>query len=188
MKNVRLLAIAIAVLCAIAFMPLLSDSMQSHAASKLKVSKTSVSVEYGKTVKVTASGLKAKDLKKVTWTSADKSIATVTKKGKTATITPVYNGTTKITAKFKNQKKTIKVTVKVDNPSVTGNYQTEGTVYALLYQESAEVAALQQQAFNLAKVRIDEFLDDHGGSGGSPDGPFCPHGARRFLELEHREK
>jgi len=41
MKNVRVLAIAVAVLCAIAFMPLLSDSMQSHAAAKLKVNKTS---------------------------------------------------------------------------------------------------------------------------------------------------
>ena len=166
MKNVRVLAIAVAVLCAIAFMPLLSDSMQSHAASKLKVSKSSVTITgYGKTVKVTAKGLKAKELKKVTWTSSDKKIATVTKKGKTATIKAVYNGTATITAKYKKQTKKIKVTVNVDNPSVTGNYQTEGTVYALLYQESAEVAALQQQAFSLAKIRIDEFLEDHEGSG-----------------------
>ena len=162
MKNVRVLAIAVAVLCAIAFMPLLSDSMQSHAASKLKVSKSSATITgYGKTVKITAKGLKAKELKKVTWTSSNPKIAKVNKKGKVGTIKAVYNGTATITAKYKKQTKKIKVTVNVENPSVTGNYQTEGTVYALLYQESAEVAAMQMQAFSLAKERLDDWLYEH---------------------------
>lgn len=164
--NIRVLAIAVALLCAIGFMPLLADSMQSHAAAKLKVSKTSATITgYGKTVKITAKGLKAKELKKVTWSSSDTKIATVTKKGKTATITAVYNGEATITAKYKGKKATVKVTVNVDNPSVTGNYQTEGTMYALLYQESAEVAALQMQAFNLAKIRIDEAMAKNGNTG-----------------------
>jgi 5'-nucleotidase (lipoprotein e(P4) family) len=139
--------------------------MQSHAASKLKVSKSSVSVEYGSTVKVSAKGLSAKELKKVTWTSSDTNIATVSKKGKTATIKPVYNGTTIVTAKYKKQKATVKVTVNVDDPSITGNALTDATAYALLYQESAEVAALQMQAFNLAKIRLDEAIAKNGGTG-----------------------
>lgn len=166
MKNVRVLAIAVAVLCAIAFMPLLSDSMQSHAASKLKVSKSSATITgYGKTVKITAKGLKAKELKKVTWTSSNPKIAKVNKKGKVGTIKAVYNGTATITAKYKKQTKKIKVTVKVANPSITGNALTDATAYALLYQESAEVAALQMQAFNLAQIRLDEAIEDNEGTG-----------------------
>ena len=85
MKNVRLLAIAIAVLCAIAFMPLLSDSMQSHAASKLKVSKTKVTVTVGKAVKVTAN-------KKATWKSAKTTVANITAtKGKAISNTFLKN-------------------------------------------------------------------------------------------------
>lgn len=164
--NIRVLAIVVAVLCAIAFMPLLSDSLQAHAAGKLKVSKSSVAIEgYGKTVKVTAKGLKAKELKKVTWTSSNPKIATVSKKGKTAKIKSVYNGDATITAKYKGKKATVKVTVCVDNPSITGNALTDATAYALLYQESAEVAALQMQAFNLAELRLEEAIEDHGGTG-----------------------
>ena len=164
-RSAQLLAVLLGLLVAIAFMPLLADSMQSHAAAKLKVSKSSVTVEYGKTAKVNAKGLSAKDLKKVTWSSSDTKIAKVNKKGKVAKITPVYNGEATITAKFKNQKATVKVTVAVDNPSVTGNYQAEGTVYSLLYQESAEVAALQMQAFVLAKDRADAAIAKNGGTG-----------------------
>ena len=170
MKNVRLLAIAIAVLCAIAFMPLLSDSMQSHAAAKLKVSKTKVTVTVGKAVKVTAN-------KKATWKSAKTTVANITAtKGKSISIQGIKAGSTTVTAKY--GKKTVKIKVTVEaapaepknatvNPngyvkegdiSVTGYYQGDATVYSLLYQESAEVAALQIQAFNLAKIRVDEAI------------------------------
>ena len=164
-------------LCAIAFMPMLADSMQSHAAAKLKVSKASVSVEVGSAVKVTASGLKAKDLKKVTWKSSKTTVANITAaKGKAVSIQGIKEGSAKVTAKFGKQTKTIKVTVtaapaaagnstvnpdgyvKEGDVSVTGYYQGDATVYSLLYQESAEVAALQMQAFKLAKIKADEAI------------------------------
>lgn len=175
MKNVRILAIAIAVLCAVAFMPLLSDSLQSHAAAKLKVSKTKVTVTVGQSVKVKAN-------KKATWKSKKTTIANITAaKGKSISIQGIKAGTTTVTAKYGKKTVKIKVTVKAApkpaapavsknttvNPSgyvkendisVTGYYQGDATVYSLLYQESAEVAAMQIQAFSLAKERLDDAI------------------------------
>jgi 5'-nucleotidase (lipoprotein e(P4) family) len=164
-RSVQLLAVLLGIMVAMAFMPLLSDAFQAHAASKLKVNKKSVTIEYGQTAKVTASGLPAKQLKNVTWKSSDTKIAKVTKKGKTAKIVAEYNGECTITAKYKKQTAKVKVTVKVDNPEITGNALTDATAYALLYQESAEVAAMQIQAFNLAKLRLDEAVAKNGGTG-----------------------
>ena len=178
MKNVRVLAIAVAVLCAIAFMPLLSDSMQSHAAAKLKVNKTKVTVTVGQSVKVTAN-------KKATWKSSKTTIANITAaKGKSISIQGIKAGSTTVKAKYGKKTVKIKVTVKAApkpatpavsknttvNPngyvkendvSVTGYYQGDATVYSLLYQESAEVAAMQIQAFSLAKERLDKAIKDN---------------------------
>lgn len=183
-RSVQLLAVVLGLLVAVAFMPLLMDSMQSHAAKKLKVSKSKVTVEYGKTVKVSAKGLTAKQLKKVTWKSSNTAVANITKaKGKTIGIQGIKAGKTTITAKYGKKKAKVKVTVeaaatptgnktvnpsgyvKEDDISVTGYYQGDATVYSLLYQESAEVAALQMQAFNLAKIRADEAMEANGGTG-----------------------
>ena len=182
MKNVRVLAIAVAVLCAIAFMPLLSDSMQSHAAAKLKVNKTKVTVTVGQSVKVTAN-------KKATWKSSKTTIANITAaKGKSISIQGIKAGSTTVKAKYGKKTVKIKVTVKAApkpatpavsknttvNPdgyvkendvSVTGYYQGDATVYSLLYQESAEVAAMQIQAFSLAKERLDKAIAKNGGTG-----------------------
>ena len=182
MKNVRVLAIAVAVLCAIAFMPLLSDSMQSHAAAKLKVNKTKVTVTVGQSVKVTAN-------KKATWKSSKTTIANITAaKGKSISIQGIKAGSTTVKAKYGKKTVKIKVTVKAApkpatpavsknttvNPdgyvkendvSVTGYYQGDATVYSLLYQESAEVAAMQMQAFKLAMIRAKEAMDNNGGDG-----------------------
>lgn len=184
MRGAKVLAIAVAFLCAVAFMPILSDSMQSQAATKLKVSKTKVTVTVGKSVKVTA------NKKKATWKSAKTTVANLTRtKGSSVYIQGIKKGTTKVTVKYGKQKKVITVTVKAApkpatptpppknktvNPSgyvkegdvsVTGYYQGDATIYSLLYQESAEVAAQQIQAFSLAKVRLDEAIAEHGGDG-----------------------
>lgn len=180
-RGAKVLAIAVAILCAVAFMPLLGDSAQSQAATKLKVSKTKVTVTVGKSVKVTA------NKKKATWSSAKTTVANLTKtKGTTVYIQGIKKGTTKVTVKYGKQKKVITVTVKAApkpaaapknttvNPdgyvkegdvSVTGYYQGDATVYSLLYQESAEVAAQQIQAFKLAKIKADEAIDKNGGKG-----------------------
>ncbi len=75
-----------------------------HAA-KVKLSKKSITLEVGqkKTIKVKGT------TKKVTWSSSDKNIATVSSKGK---ITAKGEGTCKITAKVGSKKLTCKVTVK----------------------------------------------------------------------------
>ena len=81
-KVLRLFVVVLATLCVIAFTPLMT-SAQVSAKSKLTVD-PSVTVVAGSTASVTAKGLSAKKLKKLTWTSKNAKIATVvTKKGKT---------------------------------------------------------------------------------------------------------
>lgn len=178
-RSAQFIAVLMALLVAVVFMPLLSDSMQSHAAAKLKVSKTKVTVQAGKSVTVKAKGLSSKNLKKVKWSSSNTKVVNITKaKGKSTAIQGIKKGTAKVTAKYGKKKVTIKVTVeaapasKTVNPngpkkdgtvmdndvSVTGYFQGDATVYSLLYQESAEVAAMQMQAFSLAKIRLDEAI------------------------------
>ena len=92
-----------------------------HAA-KVKLSKKSITLEVGqkKTIKVKGT------TKKVTWSSSDKNIATVSSKGK---ITAKGEGTCKITAKVGSKKLTCKVTVKPSKNYTTinevGNGQDE---------------------------------------------------------------
>lgn len=78
----------------------------SQAATTLKVSTNEVSLTVGKTKVVSAN-------KEVTWSSSNKKIAKVKKvNSKKAKISAVKSGSCKIVAKYKKQKKTIKVTVK----------------------------------------------------------------------------
>lgn len=169
----QLLAFVLGLMIAAAFIPLLSDSMQAHAAS-FGVSKSKVTVKTDHPVTVKVTGLSKSKAKKVKWSTSDEAIAKVDpEEGASTQIVGVTSGKATISAKYKGTTKKIKVTVKIDNPAVTGvdngekysNYQAEGTVYALLYQESAEVAALQMQAFNLAKIRADEAIEANGGTG-----------------------
>ena len=77
----------------------------SQAATALKVSTKSVSLTVGKTKVVSAN-------KKVTWSSTNKKVAKVKKiNGKKAKISAVKSGSCTIIAKYKRQKKTIRVTV-----------------------------------------------------------------------------
>lgn len=49
--------------------------------------------------------------------------------------------------------------------SVTRAVRTESYISGLLYQESAEVSALYKQAFELAKIKLDEAIVENNGSG-----------------------
>lgn len=77
----------------------------SQAATALKVSTKSVSLTVGKSKVVSAN-------KKVTWSSTNKKVAKIKKiNGKKAKISAVKSGSCTIIAKYKKQKKTIRVTV-----------------------------------------------------------------------------
>lgn len=84
----------------------------SAAAKKIKLSATKVTVNVGKSKKVTVKNAPKKA--KIAWSSKNKKIAKVTKAGK---ITGVKKGSTKVTCKVtyteKKKKKTKKLTVKV---------------------------------------------------------------------------
>ena len=89
-------------------------------ATKVKLNKTSVTLNKGKTqtLKATVSPSDAEN-KKVTWKSSNKKVATVDSKGK---ITAKGKGTATITASTSNGKKaTCKVTVKVPATKITLN-------------------------------------------------------------------
>jgi len=74
-------------------------------AATIKLTKTSLTLDVGKTYTLKATGT----TKKVTWTSSKKSIATVSSKGK---VTAVKTGATTITASVNGKKLTCRVTVK----------------------------------------------------------------------------
>ena len=82
---------------------------ESHAASAIKLSASKVTLTVGKTTKIRVRNYK----KKVTWKSAKKSVATVTRVGKyVGKIKAKKAGSTKIYAKCGKRKLVCKVTVK----------------------------------------------------------------------------
>lgn len=54
---------------------------------------------------------------------------------------------------------------KADKTSVTGNMRSESYVGGVIYQQSAEVAALYKQTFELAKIQLDKRIAENGGLG-----------------------
>lgn len=101
----------------------LQVSQSTNAASKLKINKTKAEVYVGKTVQLKVTGTK----NKITWTSNNKKIATVTTKGK---VKGIKKGTATITAKVSKKKLTCKVTVKEKDtviPTNTPNVETVPT-------------------------------------------------------------
>lgn len=151
-----------------------TPALPTMAASDLGISKSKVTVQAGKTsAAVSAQGLSKEELAKVKWSSKDTSVANITStKGQSVRIQGIHSGSTTITARYGEEKQTLKVTVKAaegsqekDNPSVTGNYRTESYISGVLYQESAEVAAQYEQAFALAKDRLDAQIAKNSGSG-----------------------
>lgn len=84
---------------------LLSVIAMPVSASAAKLNKKSVSLNVGKTYTLKATGTKGK----ITWTSSNKSVATVSSKG---VVKARKKGTAVITAKYGKKKLTCKVTVK----------------------------------------------------------------------------
>ena len=94
-------------------MPAMAQS--SYAASKLKVKPSKKTISVKKTVKLTAKGLSAKQLKKVKWstTKAGKKIVKLSaSKGKAIKVTGKKAGKATITAKYGKKKAKATITVK----------------------------------------------------------------------------
>ena len=93
------------------FSLVLSGVVTTDAAGKIALNKSKVTIDVGKTVKLT---LKNAAASKITWTSTDDSVAKVNKKGK---VKGKSAGRAVVKATFK--KKTYKCRVTVNDPSVT---------------------------------------------------------------------
>lgn len=93
---------------------LLVTAMPQQAQAAIKINKNSVSVYVNQTVTLKVSGTKAK----VTWTSSNKKIATVSSKG---LVKGVKKGTATIRAKVSNKTLKCKVTVKKSPAAKKGN-------------------------------------------------------------------
>jgi endo-1,4-beta-xylanase len=118
---------------------------ESQAATKKPVlNKTSVSIKVGKTQKLTVKNVKAKKIKKTTWSIKKSSIATLTKKTKTSvTIRAKKAGTTKVTASVKVGSKTYKKTCTV---KVTGNAVVTKSPAATDAPEATNTPAAETEA------------------------------------------
>lgn len=92
----------------------LNAVVTAEAASAIRLNKTKVTLNVKKTTQLKVSGT----TKKVTWSSSDNKVATVTSKGK---VTAKKKGTATITARVGGKKYTCKVTVKQPVTSVTLN-------------------------------------------------------------------
>lgn len=99
-------------------------SFTVEAATKVKISKTKVTLKKGQKITLKISGT----TKKVTWSSSNKKVATVNTKGK---ITAKDSGTAVITATVSGKKYTCKVTVKKTSTPVVKvpSCVAEQTVY-----------------------------------------------------------
>lgn len=104
-------------LCLFLSMILLFSTAPVSAKSKIRLNKTSVSIQKGKTYKLKVKGTK----KKVKWSVKNKKIATVSKKG---VVKGKKAGTTYVYAKIKGKKK-MKCKVKIKNaPKPAATSQT----------------------------------------------------------------
>lgn len=98
-------------------LPTATGTLESHATSKVKISKSKATITKGKTLQLKVKGTK----KKVKWSSSKKAVATVNKKGK---VTAKKAGKVTITAKIGKKKYRCKITVK--NPVKISN--TKATI------------------------------------------------------------
>lgn len=94
-------------------------SSSKNTVSKIKLSKTSATLTEGKYLQLKITGTS----KKITWTSSNKSVATVSSKGK---VTAKGKGTATITAKIGSKRYTCKLTVKALTLNKTNVTLTEG--------------------------------------------------------------
>lgn len=116
-KSLRLLSLILAVMLILTSLSIPTDV--SAAASKIKLQKKTMTLFVSESTKVPIkSPTKAKELKKVSYSSSNKKVATVSKSG---TINAKKTGKANITAKYKGKKVTLKLTVKkkAKNPKLT---------------------------------------------------------------------
>ncbi len=98
-------------------LPAQMETMEAHAASKVKISKTKATLTQGQTLQLKVKGTK----KKAKWSSSKKSVATVNKKGK---VTAKKPGKATITAKVGKKALKCKIIVKKKSqPQPTTNTQ-----------------------------------------------------------------
>lgn len=82
-----------------------SKAIIAYAATTIKLNKTSLTLDIGKTYTLKVNGSKLK----VTWSSSNKQVATVSTKGK---VTAIEEGKATVTASVNKKKYTCKITVK----------------------------------------------------------------------------
>lgn len=99
--------------------------------SAASISKKKVTICTGQTIQLKVNGVK----KKARWTSSNKSVATVTQKGK---VSAKKKGTTAITAKIGKKKYTCKVTVESPKLSKTSITVKNGKTYQLKMQNTKQ--------------------------------------------------
>ena len=99
-----------------------TPTMNTQAQAKIKLNKTKISLQRGKTYTLKVKGTK----KKVKWSSNKKTIATVTRKGK---VTAKKPGTAVITAKIGKKKYKCKVKVWQKTTKKPAYYKAPGKTY-----------------------------------------------------------
>lgn len=134
LKRLQAFALVLIVALGVAVLP---TAVSAKAAPKL--SKTKITLTAGKSTTLTLKN--APKGRKVTWSTSDKKVATVSQKGK---VTAKKAGTATITAKVSNKKYTCKVTVKskpadtpADNPATEITFTNEDG------KDAGDVAALE---------------------------------------------
>ena len=97
-----------------------SNANTAQAAKKVKLSKSKVSLQVGKTTTVSLNNVTKKDKKKVKWSISNKKVATVTVTGKVnAKIKAKKKGTANLVAKIGKKKYTCKITVTAKKAKAT---------------------------------------------------------------------
>lgn len=131
---------------------LVATPMTSEAAKAPKLSKKTASIVVGKSVQLSVKNTK----KKVKWSTSNKNVATVSKKGM---VTAKKTGTAKITAKVGKKKYTCKVTVKnIDIDTKTMKIQNSGYVAYL----AANKGSLRATSSNKNIAEVELFSDEFG--------------------------
>lgn len=143
-----------------------TGTIQVQAAAKVKLNKTKLTIDKGETYQLKVKNTK----KKVTWSSKNKSIATVNKKG---VVKGRKAGTTTITAKVGKKKYACKVTVQEETKAAD---KQKAAVLKLINQERKAVGLtpLKMDIANLnaaADVRAKELAKSF--SHTRPDGSSC---------------
>ncbi len=124
---------------------MLVTGMSSQAASKIKLSKTKLSLGVGESTTLKLVNAKGN----ITWSSSNSKIVSVTKKGK---VTAKKAGTVKITAKYKNKKYTCKVTAKVIKLNKSKLSLTVGKKYTLKLANATKTVKWTSSNKKLATV------------------------------------